>query len=80
MAKRKKIIKQLKVIEVLEVGTIPVTSDSLTLGRIILISLAFNKRLSGFEATPMILILYLLAYFNIFVNRNIVYISNRTIS
>ena len=45
------------VIVVLEVGTIPVTSDSFTLGIINFISLAFNKILSGFEATPMTFIL-----------------------
>jgi hypothetical protein len=33
---------------VLEVGTIPVTSDSFTLGNISFMSLAFNNMLSGF--------------------------------
>ena len=46
-----------KVIEVLEVGTIPVISASLTLGNTNLISLALSKRLSVFEATPIIFIL-----------------------
>ena len=45
-----------RVIDVLEVGTIPVTSDSFTLGNISFMSLAFNNMLSGFEATPIILI------------------------
>ena len=37
-------------------------SDSFTLGKINLISLAFNKILSGLEETPIIFILYLFAY------------------
>ena len=57
-----------KVIDVLEVGTIPVISASLTLGKTNLMSLAFSKILSGFEATPIIFIRYLLAYFNILFN------------
>ena len=59
------------VIVVLEVGTIPVTSDSLTFGKSNLISLAFNKVLSALEATPIILILYRLAYFSIFDNSDV---------
>ena len=55
-----------KVKDVLEVGTIPVLSASFTFGRINRISLAFNKILSGFDATPIIFILYLLAYINMF--------------
>ena len=51
-------------IDVLEVGTIPVMSDSLTIGNKILISLALSKRLSDLEATPIIFILNLFAYFN----------------
>ena len=57
-----------KVILVLEVGTIPVGSASFTLGISILISLAFIKVLSGFEARPIILILNLFAYFKTLVS------------
>ena len=45
-----------KVIVVLDVGTIPVTSDSLTFGKINFMSLALSNTLSGLEATPIILI------------------------
>ena len=55
----------------LDVGTIPVTSASLTFGRINLISLAFNKILSGFDATPIIFIRYLFAYFKILLNSDV---------
>ena len=44
-----------KEIEVLEVGTIPVKSASLTFGKINLTSLALRRLLSNFEATPIIL-------------------------
>ena len=60
-----------RVIDVLEVGTIPVTSDSFTLGNTSFMSLAFNNMLSGFEAIPIILILYLLAYFIILVSSDV---------
>ena len=43
----------------------------LTFGRISFTSLAFNKILSGFEATPIILILYRFAYLNIFFNSDV---------
>ena len=43
-------------------GTMPVTSASLTFGNKIFTSLAFNKMLSSFEATPITFILNLLAY------------------
>ena len=56
------------VIEVLEVGTMPVISDSLTLGSKSFMSLAFKSKLSDFEATPIILILKRFAYFNILDN------------
>ena len=54
-----------------DVGTIPVGSDSFTFGNKIFISLAFNRRLSGFDATPMILIPNLFANFNIFVSSKV---------
>ena len=57
-----------KDIEVLDVGTMPVMSASFTVGRINLMSLALCKILFGFEATPIILILYRLANFNILFN------------
>ena len=57
-----------KVILVLEVGTIPVGSASFTVGINILISLDLIKALSGLEATPIIFILNLLAYFKILVS------------
>ena len=60
-----------KVILVLEVGTIPVGSASFTLGIKIFISLAFIKVLSGFDATPIILILNRLAYFKILVSSEV---------
>ena len=48
----------------LDVGTIPVLSDSLTFGKTILTSLALSKRLSFLDATPIIFILNLFAYLN----------------
>ena len=60
-----------KVILVLDVGTIPVGSASLTLGITILTSLAFIRLLSGLEATPIILMLNLLAYFKILLSSEV---------
>ena len=57
-------------IDVLEVGTIPVTSVSLTLEDCFM-SLAFNKILSVFDATPIILILCRLANFNKLVSSDV---------
>ena len=59
------------VIEVLEVGTIPVTSASFTFGNKIFMSLAFKRRLLGFEATPIIFILKRLAYLSMFVSSEV---------
>ena len=58
-------------IDVLVVGTIPVASDSFTLGNNNFMSLAFKSILSDLEATPMIFILKRFAYFSIFVNSDV---------
>ena len=60
-----------KVMDVLVVGTIPVRSDSFTFGSNILMSLAFNKMLSIFEATPIIFIPERFAYLSILVSSEV---------
>ena len=57
--------------QVLEVGTKPVISDSFTFGNINFISLALSKILLSPEATPIIFIRYLFAYFNILFNSEV---------
>ena len=57
--------------DVLDVGTIPVGSDSLTLGSCNFTSLALIKALSDLDATPIIFIRYRLAYFNMLVNSEV---------
>ena len=60
-----------KVIDVLELGTIPIGSASFTFGSIRGISLAFIKMLSFSDAIPITLIPNLFAYFNKLVNSDV---------